>query len=316
MPGRQLTPAQRKRNREAADWLLRNRESGQPETEKAAFQRWLDRDAENCRAYETAQRLLGDARNAIQSEPSLRDLEIRPVRSAIVPSLAVVVALGAVFYGADGPMRLRADVMSGAGEMPLVTLEDGSTMQLNASSAVAFDFSQGRRAVRLLRGQAFFDVAPDASRPFSVETGRSRVTALGTAFDVRAGETETDVTVTHHAVLVEFTDGRQAPVRLEEGEQISYAEEAGVSDVRKADNVATLAWRRGQLSLDNAPLSYVVEELGRHFSGRIVIGSSSLLQRRVSGTLSVTDTDAALHFLRTALKVRTHRIGPLVLIRD
>lgn len=315
MPGRRLTPAQRKRNREAADWLLRNREAAQPEVEKAAFQRWLDRDAENCRAYQAAERLLGDARTAIQSEPSLHALKIRPARSVVLPSVLVIAAAGALFLAADGPMRLQADVMSGAGDMPVVTLADGSTMQLNASSAVAFDFSGKRRTVRLLRGQAFFEVAPDATRPFTVETERSRVTALGTAFDVRAGETETDVTVTQHAVLVEFTEDGRAPLRLEEGEQVSYAEETGVSDVRKADGVTALAWRRGQLSLDNAPLSYVIEEIARHFPGRIVIGSNALLSRRVSGTLSVTDTDAALQFLRTALKVRTHRIGPLIVVR-
>ncbi|OJF95687.1 FecR domain-containing protein [Pararhizobium antarcticum] len=57
------------------------------------------------------------------------------------------------------PMHLQADIIAGTDEMPIVRLEDGSTVQLNASSAIALDFTETRRAVRLLRGQAYFEVA-------------------------------------------------------------------------------------------------------------------------------------------------------------
>ncbi|MEP7454198.1 FecR domain-containing protein [Phyllobacterium sp. SB3] len=101
----------------------------------------------------------------------------------------------------DGPMRLQANLMSGTGGMPL-TLEDGSKIQINASSTVAFRFEGNRRIVKLLRGRAFFEVTADASRPSSVEASSTHFTALDTAFDVRVGDTETDVTVTQHAVVI------------------------------------------------------------------------------------------------------------------
>ncbi|EJN02561.1 FecR family protein [Phyllobacterium sp. YR531] len=317
MARKQLTSVERKRNQEAADWLLRNRETAQTDTEKAAFRRWHD-DPENGRIYKAAETLLGDASLAIQSDSGLRDLKIKPTNkvTAVVSSAVAVMALGSLFFMFDGPMRLRADLISAAGEMPLMTLEDGSKIQLNASSAVAFDYDFNRRIVRLLRGQAFFEVAADAHRPFSVETKNTRVTALGTAFDVRAGDTETDVTVTQHAVVVEPRNGSQQHVEVNEGEQVSWSAATGIGPARKIDSDTALAWRRGQLSVDNAPLSYVAEEIGRHFSGRIVIASNALANRRVSGTLSVNDTDAALSFLRTALNVQTYKIGPLIMIRD
>lgn len=319
MPGRRLTSAQRKRNREAADWIMRNSEPGQSEAEKAAFRRWMDADPDNCRTYEAAGRLLKNATSAIRSDPGLRDFRPESAhssRSAILPSITVLAALGGLFVALDGPMRLQADVMAGVAEMPVMTLEDGSTMHLNASSAVAFDYSEGKRVVKLLRGEAFFQVAPDASRPFSVETGDTRVTALGTAFDVRAGQTATEVVVTEHVVAVEAAQGGTPPVRVREGESVSYDRNAGFGEIGKIDSMTALAWRRGQLSVENAPLSYVVEEMNRHYSGRIVIAGNALSARRVSGTISITDTDAALGFLRTALGVRASRIGPLVVIRD
>lgn len=76
-----------------------------------------------------------------------------------------------------------------------------------------------------------------------------------------------------------------------------------------------LAWRRGQLVLDNAPLSYVVSEMNRLFAGRIVIAGIGLSDRRISGTMTVSNTDAALDFLQRALGVTVNRIGPLIVVR-
>lgn len=189
-------------------------------------------------------------------------------------------------------------------------------MQLNASSAIAIDFDADRRAIKLLRGQAFFEVASDPDRPFTVEAGDIRVTALGTAFDVRLGSSETDVTVTHNAVLVEFADDTRESLRLQEGELAEYDHATHERTVSTADSTLTLAWRRGQLVVDNAQLSYVVEEISRHFSGQIVIAGNELARRRVSGTMTVSDTAAALAFLEQALDVRINRIGPVIIIRN
>lgn len=317
MPGRRATRAQRKRHEDAADWLLRNREAGQPAAEKAAFRVWLDEAPENRRAYEAAERLMGEARTAMASDPALADFEVEPRGSAkpVLGTLLTLAMAGTLFVALDGPMRLRADAMSGSGEMPAFTLSDGSTVQLNASSAVAYDYTTGHRTVRLLRGQAYFEVARDAARPFTVEAGTARVTALGTAFDVRLGDAETDVTVTHNAVLIAFESEGRAPLRVQQGEQAVYERAVGTKDVRPSDGLTALAWRRGQLVVDNAPLSYVVEEMNRHFSGRIVVASGELARRRVSGTLAIADTTAVLSHLEQALRVTTNRIGPLIVIR-
>ncbi|KNY15356.1 iron dicitrate transport regulator FecR [Shinella sp. SUS2] len=316
MPGNRATQAQRKRNREAADWLLRNGDPAQSPEERARFQQWLD-DPENCRTYRAAERLLGDARTAIQSDPALRNIEARP-RSLAKPaatSLALLVCAAAAFLALDGPMRLQADAIAGTAEMPVVALEDGSTVQLNATSAIAVDFTANRRTVRLLRGQAFFQVAHAPERPFTVEAGTTHVTALGTAFDVRYGTADTEVTVTENAVLIEPGDAAASSLRVSQGEQATYDRDTGRMNVQPVDGVVALAWQRGQIAVEDAPLSHVIEEMSRHFSGRIVLAGSALAQRRVSGTITVSDTDAALSFIRQALGVRVTRLGPLIVIR-
>ena len=312
------TNAQKKRNREAADWLLRNGDPSQSPADRARFQRWLDDDPENCRTYSAAERLMGDARQAIQSDPALANIKVKPQGTAksIAMSLAVAALLTGAFFAFDGPMRLEADMIAGTGEMPVLTLDDGSEVQLNASSAIAVDFTDTRRTIRLLRGQAFFQVAHAPERPFTVVAGTASVTALGTAFDVRYGEDDTEVTVTENAVQVELDGDRTSAIRVNEGEQATYDHTRKKTVVAPVDGLVALAWKRGQIAVDNAPLSYVVEEMNRHFRGRIVVAGSALADRRVSGTIKVADTDEALAFVTRALGLQATRLGPLIVIRN
>ncbi|MET0531260.1 MAG: DUF4880 domain-containing protein, partial [Microvirga sp.] len=162
MTAKPAAPTRRRRHRQAVDWLLRNRQAGQSAESARQFEDWLARDPENRSAYRAVERLMGEARNAILADPDLRALNVTPRRGAAKAVTALVLTLcmaGGLFVFMDGPMRMMADGISQSGEMPVVTLADGSTMHLNARSAVAYDFTPARRTVRLLRGEAFFQVA-------------------------------------------------------------------------------------------------------------------------------------------------------------
>lgn len=305
---------EKRRREEAVDWLLRNQAAAG--SEAPAFQRWIEADPQNREAYEKAQALMGDARSAILSDPALKGLEPRAARKPlpkVVAGLGLFLALSAAFYAFDGPMRLRADMIAGRGELPVVTLPDGSVMQLNARSAVALDFAPGVRTVRLLRGEAFFQVAPDPAPPFTVEAGSGRTVALGTAFNIRLdGEDGAEVTVTEHAVRVTAGD---AGLEVGEGKETSYSADGALGPVRSADTAAALAWRQGLLVVDNATLASVVDEIARYYRGRIVILGSALAERRVSGTFRISDPEVALSVLQQSLRLNVTRAGPLAIIR-
>ncbi len=126
-------------------------------------------------------------------------------------------------------------------------------MQLNASSAVAYDFTGDHRIITLLRGQAYFEVAPDPARPFTVVAGEVQIKALGTAFDVRLGTEDLGVTLTEHAVRlqVDALDGTGTEIR--EGELRTWVPQLKSVSVAPADSASSLAWREGRIVLDNAP---------------------------------------------------------------
>lgn len=309
--------SRKQRHEEAADWVLRQSRGPLDAGAEAALRDWLAQSPANRRSYEAARQLFGEAGSAIASDPDLSAYEGTPARPGPkIAGLVAALAIGtAAFLWTDGPMKLRADRIAGIDELPLVTLDDGSVVQLNATAAIAVDFDAGRRIVRLLRGQAYFEVAPDADRPFSVVAGAATVTALGTAFDVRLGQDEIAVTVTEHDVRLEIDDDAVTTARLTEGNLGRYELAEARLDIGPANRDSALAWREGKLVLDGTPLPEVIAEIDKRFYGRIVATGPALSQRRLSGTLDITDPVSALGFLEQALDARTFRAGPVIFLK-
>lgn len=134
-------------------------------------------------------------------------------QSAVALSLVCVLsivfspAMQNIVFGVGAPNYVTA-----IGERSTFTLNDGTAVTLNTNSELAVDFSEGRRDIRLRRGEASFDVAKNPDRPFVVHAGDGMVWAVGTAFSVRYSTAEgrldrlaVDVVVTEGAVKV-FTD--------------------------------------------------------------------------------------------------------------
>ncbi|WP_162901424.1 DUF4880 domain-containing protein [Breoghania sp. L-A4] len=103
-----------------------------------AFRQWLERDPENQRAYDAAEQLLGDARTAIKSDPALESFKAKSARSrkTVTSGLLGLTIVAGLFLYLDGPMRLQADVISGVAELPVIELDDGSTVHMNAECGI------------------------------------------------------------------------------------------------------------------------------------------------------------------------------------
>ena len=122
-------------------------------------------------------------------------------------TFATLLVLGLMVLGLDGfNLKNNADTnglyVTAVGQQKTVTLADDSVIQLNTNSQVQVDYSQGFRNIRLLQGEAHFDVAKDKSKPFRVYAGSGRVQAVGTAFNVYLKGSDIDVFVTEGRVAV------------------------------------------------------------------------------------------------------------------
>ncbi len=142
-----------------------------------------------------------------------------------------------------------------------------------------------------------------AYRPFVVQTPQGEAQALGTRFSVRLIDDRTEVMVFEHAVLARPAHG--APVRIDAGQRGSFTRgQAGA--LAPVDDSAAL-WEQGMLVVRDQRLADVVAELARHRPG-VLRCSPEVAGLRVSGALSLRDTDAALHALADRLPIAVRRL--------
>ncbi|MGU3494786.1 FecR family protein [Xanthobacteraceae bacterium A53D] len=234
---------------------------------------------------------------------------------------AVLLVLAGTLYGPGLLLNLRADYVTATAERREITLPDGSRMTLDAASAVALDFADGRRTVRLLAGEAFFDVVHDTAHPFKVDGRYGEVTVTGTAFAVRTGAREDEVVLARGAVEVQALPRAGAlaragaPARLAPGDMASISE-SGVSAVRQVDTARHLAWLEGRLSFSRRPMGAVLDDLRRYYDGTILVMDGDLLERAVSGSYRLDDPALVVRSLAEATGVRLDTLpGGLLVLR-
>ncbi|EJN02485.1 FecR family protein [Phyllobacterium sp. YR531] len=212
------------------------------------------------------------------------------------------------------PDILASDHYTGISEVKMITLADGSVVNLDADSALSVDYSSSLRWVTLQRGRAFFTVAKDSQRPFTVDAGEGSTTALGTQFVVHLTDEYVTIAVQESAVSVVPERGA-AHTRIEAGESVSYRE-GRLSDIQTETLAAETGWLWGKLIFEDQPLRRVIADVNRYRSGTIRITDRSLLDLRVSGIFDIRNPDGVLNAITETLPVRTIRLTRyLILLR-
>jgi len=338
---------QRQASKEATDWLILLKDEPDDAGLRHAFEAWLRLNPLNAAAWEATQRasevmdkappvhadhwrpLLGQLRaDAQKSRPAVPEAGggFRPGFSFLANSVSRqralvfggIVMAACVVAAVSGPGLLRhllSDYATGTAEIRTIRLADESIVTLAPESAIAIDDTPGERRIRLLAGEAFFDVAPDRQRPFRVMAKAVDVTVLGTAFDVRIGETETGVAVEHGLVRVDHTCSALPPgsetLGAGEAVQVSWAGGAKRS-AGFAEQVAP--WRRNQLIARDEPLRILVQQLGRYYAGKIIVTDDALSARPVTGVYNLADPVEALRGIARAQNAVIRRITPWLII--
>ncbi len=227
--------------------------------------------------------------------------------------LAACLALAWVVF--DPPMRLLlvADDLTGAGETKVIDLADGGAVTLAPRSAIVFEGGHSSRHVRLLQGEAWFDVRHDATRPFRVAARDLRVTDIGTRFDVRLGGAETDVSVEAGAVQVGADNVSAISETLTAGQTLSVSTTHFIS--RDAIDPSLVAgWRDGVLTVHNRPMRNVIEDIRSWYRGVLIVRGGGMAARRVTGLYDLHHPEAAIRALAAAYGGRVFRVTPWVII--
>ena len=191
-----------------------------------------------------------------------------------------------VFASLESPKEItysetgeRMEVSTPAGTTTTITLSDGTEVLLSANSRLEYSksFSADKREVKLV-GEARFNVAKDAERPFIVHTRQLQTQVLGTVFDVKAyPQTPADVTL--YEGKVEVSLNGDAPQLMQPGEQ-AFLDKEGKLQLTKAPE-ETGKWAEGEFAFDDKELKSVMQEIGSWYNISVVFHSRPLLEERI-----------------------------------
>lgn len=292
----------------ALGWIARLRSDAVTEQDRQSFALWLGERPSHGQAMDEMLELWDDLGVVARLKPQ----EHAPRRAAngarwlAGAAVAASFALAVVLWPALDSEPGAVDYQTAMGEQRSITLPDASIVVLNTDSSISVSYSEEQRHITLRRGEAWFQVAPNKQRPFHVDAGEARVTALGTAFNIYLHNQTTDVTVTEGVVRVSELGetGNRAPSTevLREREQLRARVDGW--ELSSTDDLSTtLAWQRGELVAREMPLAELIQQLERYHPTEIIIADPALAVLTVSGVFQLNQPEAMLSALAVSLGI-------------
>jgi len=328
--------SRRQATHEAASWHTRLGR-GLAETERREFEGWIAEPA-NAREFDACRYLadvamelkgrqraellasIADAKPPSRWIVALREwLTSGSVWVSGAATAAAVLVVATVWSVLRTQGYVPQTYQTATGQVRDVVLPDGSIVGLNTQTELEWVGNPHDRRVRLIRGEAYFQVVHDPSRPFRILLAHSEVQVLGTRFDVyQMANGDVRVSVVSGTVAVEGLDSVGATPswsrRLTAGQQIEYSPVGLVADVHAIVAQKVIRWRQGILETQGEPLSDFVSDLSRYTTQRIVISDPRAAVQKVGGAFSIHDIADTLDRLSHVAPVTvTHENGEVIL---
>ena len=263
---------------------------------------WLDADEAHRVEYQRMLDLWADSSDLnLDAAGLVAADETHMSRRWLLAAGVAIIAVGAGLFGwLSRDISPIEDVKfaTAVGEQRTISLADGSTVILNTDSEVSIRFSDDRRALHLVRGEAFFDVAEDLDRPFSVNVDDRYVTAIGTEFNIYRKTGNTTVAVVEGTVAIHAADQTATSIdaNLVDGGQIGTfsGNKSGIT-VSAVPNIEDFhSWRIGVVRFDDVSLQRLVDEYNRYNTRKIRIADDYLGEHRIGGVYQLAKVDAML----------------------
>ena len=322
---------------EAAYWCSLLAEGPLDNSDREAFESWLEENSEHRAYFEQAVSMwvalplpVDDSELFPQPAEPWQQTTLRmraPQRHFVLTAicvLVVVMASGAGVHWLTAPKTFTSDI----GRTETIALGDGTKVMLDANSQVRVKITGGERRVWLDKGRAQFQVSHDAHRPFSVVANGHAVVALGTRFTVdRIGR----------SLTVDLVEGRLAGFESEAGFRTAdahsrFADTANYTFVggqrlqwRGDGGRATLssisvddatAWTTGRLVFVDAPLRDAIETVNRYTSKPLEVEDGVRSDLRVSGIYRAGDINAFLLGVSTTTRLKAKNVGGVWILQN
>lgn len=212
-----------------------------------------------------------------------RSKQTTRLRNALLATISTAAVIALLFMIGNKPIIINND----SEDIAMYTLPDGSILHLNTGATIEYSSRMRSKRDIYLSGEAFFSVKPDKTRPFTVYVANSKVTVLGTSFNVRTVQGTADIEVLVKTGKVNLSS-QLNNVNLEVND-LGYITN-GEAKSREWKDVNYLAWKDKKLSFSNDKLSYVVNTLSQCYNRPIELESN------VSPSMMITTTFDQMSF--------------------
>jgi transmembrane sensor len=285
---------------EAIGWRICLSDPAAPVDQWVKFTEWLEADPANAETYDAialADDDLSEIINVTKADSQMPQndnvqLPAKWYRRRGLQAVAVSITVALLASPILLSDRHLQTYETRLGETREIALSDGSQIAMNGGTRLHLD-NETDRYVKLDVGEAEFSIRHDAANPFEVETAASTLRDLGTTFNVRQD---------NDGLLIEVADGavqynpHKEAVTISAGNRLQLSRDSAVPILSKTDAKSVGSWRRGELTYQNARLSFIAADLSRAIGVQVSI-SPELSNRRFTGAIRV-EKDRKLLFQR------------------
>jgi len=307
----------------AGDWLERKDRPDWTAQDQAELDAWLEEDPAHLIAYWRVEGAW---------ERSLRLRVMRPSVSAARPSrfksenwlkriavpFAAVAAAGvlAAFLLAKPNERL---ISTGIGEHKIVSLGDGSRVELNTDTVLKVDVSPERRLASIQKGEAYFQIAHDPEHPFVVSAGDHRITVLGTKFTVHREAGKLEVALLEGRIWLDENANEHGGhgMLLTPGDKVVSQGAKLVKLEERPDTLQNeLGWRSGMLIFKFTTLADAAAQFNRYNRQKLVVADAAAAKLKIIGSFPTNDVNMFVRASKQLFGLHAeHRGNQIVLSR-
>jgi transmembrane sensor len=300
---------------EAAAWIARLRDERRGPEVETELREWLGESEEHQRAFNRMTHVwqqAGKIRMRAPTDVSTAKRRLRFAPWATALAAALILAVITSVYWRDNALT------TAVGQQQVRVLSDGTRVLLNTDTRIEVNYDEHFRRVRLVRGEARFDVSKRPTWPFLVSVGDQEIRALGTSFIVRHDDDQ-DLSVT-------LVDGRisvapfagngeapQAPQILAPGQRLVVSRHHAPS-VDQPELSRVTAWERGRVEFDATPLEEATTEMNRYTTTRLLVADAEVAQLRIGGVFRAGDSEEFVKIVAAAFGLQAERNGATIVL--
>lgn len=302
---------------QAVDWFMRLQDEDCTQSELIAFEVWLNSDSKHTIAYEKTCNIWDvsaqlaptlsvpspqhlKAQHKEQQSPKQRNGLSRFARMACV-ALLILSSVSFMGWQLDSiPNSYHR--YSAEKAIQHITLPDGSRVELNLNTQLSFANYRYHRSLILSEGEAYFQVNHNNEQPFIISAANGTITVTGTRFNVWKYQDTVIVAVSEGSVKVSSDEEESA---LTSGMQARYGAKGVHQEltVNKFETQQVLAWRKGQLIIDNLTLAEALPQINRYLPEPLVLASPAVAKLRIGGIYNTHDIQGLVNVLPNILPV-------------